>query len=73
VNAKHTAKKMTKAGGQPVWEYRGVRIAACDGSTWGRGWIWNEPTGDWDYFIRYSTTLAGAKFVIDQQKEKGMN
>ena len=74
MNTKHVAKKMTRAGSTPVWEYRGVRVVKVDGTLWGRGWIFNDPYAASNdiYVVRYSTTLQGAKWDIDYALE-GMN
>lgn len=57
-----TAHKVSKPGSTPVWEYKGIRVVNSAGSRWGKGFIYNI-----NGVTRYSTTLEGAKFHIDQE------
>ena len=62
----YTAKKVSKPGSTPVYEYRDHRIVNSAGSRWGRGWVY--VTGSETHF---STTIESAKFFIDLWIEEG--
>jgi hypothetical protein len=68
-NIKHTAKRINRAGSTPTYFYRGWVIRNVSGSTWGNGWIYsvvNQPTGQRP---RWSSTLNGAKYMIDDSMD----
>lgn len=60
MNTTHTAKRLTKAGSVPVYEYRGIRIVSSAGTYRGKGWMFYLADMD-----RVVSTLKYAKQVID--------
>ncbi len=62
----YTAKRVSRSGSTPVYEYREYRVVNSSGTRWGRGWIY-EIEG----VTKFAHTLKTAKYFIDLWIEEG--
>jgi len=62
------AKRVSKPGSTPVYEYAGYRIVNVSGTAWKRGWLYRFEGRD-----HYSSTLGGAKWHIDYMTNQRTN
>lgn len=66
-----TAKRISRAGSTPVWEYRGYRIVkVLPDYIWGSGYVF-EYVENCKVMRVHATKLARAKMYVDQIEEKG--
>lgn len=67
---KHTATNVTRPGGVPVWEYRGIRVVSAAGTYRRTGWIFVTPTSPLGEMDRHVPTLRLAKIIIDNVADR---